>query len=393
MIARSCYPIIALGLATLVTASHCARACTGVRITAADGSIVYARTLEFGPPLSSEILFVPRQYELSGTTSSGRPGLTWRGKYAAVGMNGLGLTHFVDGVNEVGLAAGVFYFPGYAGYQSTTPDDENRALAPWELATWMLTNFGTVDEIRAALADVRVAAVPLNVELGVPPVHYVVHDKAGHSLVVEYVDGRLTTYDNPLGVITNSPSFDWHLTNLRNYINLTATNVPPVDVRGLEFAPLGQGSGLRGLPGDFTPPSRFVRAVALSQNAVAGASSPEAVRAAFHILDAFDIPEGSVRPATGSREPLERTQWTGAADLTNHRYYFHTYDNRRVRMVKLDSFDADASQTSVIPIPSGEDILQLAPPTNVAAQPQLQQIPRLGNRDPRGGHLVIAAEP
>lgn len=363
---------ITFGLAALALTARGATACTGIRITAADGSIIYARTLEFGAPLDSQILFIPRQFEFSGTTASGRPGLTWRSTYAAVGLNGLGKEVFIDGVNEVGLAAGGFYFPGYAGYQATTPDEEGRALAPWELITWMLTNFGTVDEIRAALVDVRVAAVPLNAELGIPPVHYIAHDKAGHSLVIEYVDGQLKTYNNPLGVVTNSPSFDWHVTNLRNYINLTATNVPPVDLRGVEFSQFGQGSGLRGMPGDFTPPSRFVRAVALSQSAESGASGPDAVGQAFHVLDSFDIPEGAVRPAAGSREPLESTQWTSAADLTSRRYYFHTHDNRRVRMVDLNSFDADATKPTVIPIAGGEDVLQIEPPKELAALPALQ---------------------
>jgi choloylglycine hydrolase len=363
---------IAVGLAIFAFNGNSGQACTGIRITAADGSIVYARTLEFGVPLDSQILFVPRRFEFFGTTASGRPGLTWHSKYATVGLNCFGKEAFVDGVNEVGLAVGGFYFPGYAGYQTATPEDESRALAPWELITWMLTNFGTVDEIRAAIADVRVAAVPLNAEIGIPPVHFIAHDKAGHSLVVEYVDGKLKTYNNPLGVITNSPSFDWHVTNLRNYINLTATNVPPVDLQGIEFSQFGQGSGMRGLPGDFTPPSRFVRAVALGQSAVAGATGAEAVANAFHVLNSFDIPEGAVRPADAGREPLDRTQWTSAADLTARRYYFHTHDNRRIRMVDLNSFDSESSKPTMIPIAVGEDVLQIQPPKDLAALPVRQ---------------------
>jgi hypothetical protein len=85
--------------------------------------------------------------------------------------------------------------------------------------------------------------------------------------VIEPLNKGLKIYDNPLGVVTNAPTFDWHMTNLRNYINLSATNVPAVDMGGITLAQFGQGSGLRGLPGDFTPPSRFVRAVAFSQSA------------------------------------------------------------------------------------------------------------------------------
>ena len=79
-------------------------------------------------------------------------------------------------------------------------------------------------------------------------------------MVIEYVNGAAHVYDNPIGVFTNSPAFDWHITNLRNYVNLSPINVAPVKLSGKTLKGLGQGSGLLGLPGDYTPPSRFVRA-------------------------------------------------------------------------------------------------------------------------------------
>jgi choloylglycine hydrolase len=153
--------------------------------------------------------------------------------------------------------------------------------------------------------------------------------------VIEPVDHTLKIYDNPLGVLTNSPSFDWHMTNLRNYINLTATNVPPVDLSGLKLAQLGQGSGLRGLPGDFTPPSRLVRAVAFSQAAPAPQTAPEAVLQVFHILNNFDIPYGSVRGESDGVTHLEYTLWTSAADLKNLKWYFKTFEDQSIRSVDL----------------------------------------------------------
>ena len=351
-----------VALAILALTASLATACTGIRIAAEDGSVIYARTLEFAAPLDSQILFLPRNYELVGTTASGRPGLTWQAKFAAVGLNGEGFDLLIDGVNEQGLAAGGFYFPGYAEYQSTLPDEESKAIAPWELVTWILTNFSTVDEVREALSTIRVAAVPVDQHQGVPPLHFVTHDAIGNSLVIEYVDGKLTTFDNPLGVVTNSPTFDWHTTNLRNYINLTATNVPPVDLHGLKLDQLGQGSGLRGLPGDFTPPSRFVRAVALSQATLPGATGAESVRNAFHILDSFDIPRGVVRPDEATHEPFECTQWTSACDLKARKYYFHTYGNRRVRAVSLAQFDPNSTRPITIPTTQDDGIENLVPP-------------------------------
>jgi choloylglycine hydrolase len=122
------------------------------------------------------------------------------------------------------------------------------------------------------------------------PGHFVVHDSTGASVVIEPVDKTLKIYDNPLGVMANSPTFDWHVTNLRNYVNLTTTNVPPIEMSGIKLSQFGQGSGMRGIPGDFTPPSRFVRAVAFSQSAEKLATAEETVPQVFHIMNAFDIP-------------------------------------------------------------------------------------------------------
>src|SRR5262249_54720521 len=82
------------------SALQTAQACTGIRLIAADGSVVYARTLEFGLDLKSEIIMVPRGYARTGTTPDGNEGLKWTSKYASVGMNGAGLHDLFDGLNE-----------------------------------------------------------------------------------------------------------------------------------------------------------------------------------------------------------------------------------------------------------------------------------------------------
>jgi choloylglycine hydrolase len=125
------------------------------------------------------------------------------------------------------------------------------------------------------------------------------------------------------------------MTNLRNYVNLSATNVPPLGLGGVTLAQFGQGSGLRGLPGDFTPPSRFVRAVAFSQSAVQSDTAEEAVLQAFHILNNFDIPYGAVRDTEGGQMHAEYTTWTSASDLKNLRWYFRTYGDQSIHSVDL----------------------------------------------------------
>lgn len=342
---------VGLAVALLVDA---ASACTGIQLTASDGSIVHARTLEFGEMLPPVIVAIPKGIAQTGVTPSGAPGLKWKTTYAAVGMGMVGNSYLADGVNDQGLASGLFYHPGYAKYADVQPGDEGRVIAPFQLISFLLTTCATVEDARLALENIVVAPTVFK-EMGfVPPIHAIVRDASGGSIVVEFLNGKTVVYDNPVGVITNDPTFDWHLTNLANYINLSATNVPPIKVGDLQMTQLGQGSGLLGLPGDYTPPSRFVRAVAFTNAADKPANATEAINTAFHILDSFDIVKGAVRSAHGSSDPADFTQWTSAADMKGGRYYFRTYANPQIRVVDLNNIDLAAGQVLHLPIDDKE---------------------------------------
>ena len=160
----------------------------------------------------------------------------------------------------------MFYFPTSAGYMPYTAANAGKTIAQWEVGSWILENFASVEEVKANIGNIVVPAVVFSGWGFAPEAHYNVHDASGKSIVIEYVGGKLNVHDNPLGVLTNSPTFDWHMTNLRNYLNFSMTNAPPVQLGSVKLLPTGQGSGMLGLPGDFTPPSRFVRAVAFSQS-------------------------------------------------------------------------------------------------------------------------------
>ena len=336
-------------------------ACTGVRLKSKDGAYVYGRTMEFGIDLKSNAIIIPRGFSLQGTAAQNRPGMAWKTKFAAVGLNAFGLDEIIDGTNEKGLAAGAFYMPGYADYQRTTAADDGRTLAPWEVVTWLLTRFATVDEARDALPEIRVAASAAPELNFTPPLHYVVHDAQGNSLVIEFLRGELSLVDNPVGVITNSPNFEWHLTNLRNYSSLRARNVAAASIDGLTIAPFGQGSGMFGMPGDFTPASRFVRAVALGANSLEGLTATDTVQQLLHVLDSFDIPRGTVEEVGQKTPTYEFTAWTSASDLKNHVFYYHTLNNRRVRRIELSQFDLDAKRIYHFRSPDVQDFEDLKP--------------------------------
>ena len=109
-----------------------------------------------------------------------------------------------------------------------------------------LENFASVEEVKANIGNIVVPAVVFGGWGFAPEAHYIVSDASGNSIVIEYVGGKLKVHDNPLGVITNSPTFDWQMTNLRNYLNFSMTNAPPVKLGSVTLLPIGQGSGMSG---------------------------------------------------------------------------------------------------------------------------------------------------
>ena len=339
--------------AALILATTPSFACTGISLKSGDGAAIRGRTLEFGFPMQSNVLVIPAGKEFSGTLPDGGKGLTYTSRYAVVGANALGLTAILDGLNDQGLSVGLFYFPGYASYTPVTPENARRAIAPQEFGLWALANFATVDEVREAVKDIVITPTPTpglgSAKGAVAGAHFFIQDKSGKSLVVEPVDGTLKVHDAPLGVMTNAPTYDWHMTNLANYINLSVKDVQSAKVGPLTLQAFGSGSGLLGLPADFTPPSRFVRAVVFSQSSTSNKTGEDAVLGAFHILNQFDIPKGSVVNAAVGKPAAEITEWTSVADLKNLRWYFRTREDQSIRVVDLkEALDAAKGEISTI---------------------------------------------
>jgi choloylglycine hydrolase len=339
--ARSILAVVSFSLVAsllLVPASH---ACTGITLKAKDGSVVYGRTMEWGSfDMESEVMIVPPGHTFKSLLADGKWGKTWTAKFAVAGINGVGKEIVLDGINSAGLTIGLFYHPGFAEYQKFDPALAAESLAPTDVATYLLTTCDSVAAVRAALEKVRVVPV-VEPALGiVAPVHFLVTEPSGRAIVVEYLRGELKIFDAPLGTITNAPSYDWHETNLRNYVNLSAVSIPDKKIGDLDFKPLGggNGSGMIGLPGDFTPPSRFIRAVAFTQTARPTATGPETMYELFRILDNFNVTAGAAEGhGTATTQPLRSaTQWTTAYDTKSHTLYYHTMNNRRVRKVELD---------------------------------------------------------
>ena len=137
-----------------------ALACTGITLKAADGSVLFGRTLEWGSfDLKSRLVVIPRGYKYATHMPDGKPGLSWQGQYGVVGIDAVEKDIVVEGMNEKGLAVGLFYHPGFAEYQTYDAGQAAQSMAPTDVGQYLLTTCATVDEVRAAIAKVHVVAV------------------------------------------------------------------------------------------------------------------------------------------------------------------------------------------------------------------------------------------
>jgi choloylglycine hydrolase len=237
---------------------------------------------------------------------------------------------------------GGLYLPGYTKYQDEeAAKNPAQAVSLLDFGNWMLSNFATVAQVREAVQKIYVWGKPMAEAQGqVFPLHFSVYDAAGNGMVIEYVKEGLRLYDhNVLGVLTNSPTFDWHLINITNYLNFRAAEVQPVKQGATVLAPPSQGSGGRGLPGDWTSPSRLVRACFMQRYAQPVKDAAAGVNLAAHILNGVDIPVGAVRPADDSFRDNDYTMWIAIKDLKNKVLYFRTYENLALRAIDLKKLD------------------------------------------------------
>jgi len=375
--------IVALNLPVPVAA------CTAFQLKSNDGAQIYFRSMEFGYPFNSKMLIVPRGTEYTGTAPVGQPGKKWTTKYGFVGLNVDVLPSVVaDGQNEKGLAIGMLYLPGYAEFQAADAAPADKTLASWEVPNYLLANCATVDEAVAALKnDVYVAQQEFVPFKEVLPVHWWIGDASGKVVIAEYVDGKLNIHDAPLGTLTNSPPYAWHEINVSNYVDLSPVNVPERTLGQFTAINYGQGSGAVGLPGDLSPPSRFIRAALFSHWATPGDTAAETVNLGFHILNTFDIFNGAIQTNTadqtantkgflssGSKPKLvntDTTEWAVSHDRTNLKTYVRTYHGLAIQSVDLKAIDFAQPGPRTIELQNDfapEDITSKAKPLTASAE-------------------------
>ncbi len=314
------------------------KACTGIALKAKDGSRIVARTVEWAESaMECGYAVVPRGHVQQSLTPMGENGLRYRALYGYVGIYTEYAPFVVEGLNESGLSAGLFCFPQYVEYMKYDPAHNEKTLCDMQFVSWVLSRFSSIDQVISAMEEIDL--VSLDHRIG--SVHWRIAEPDGRMVVLEFVGGVPHFYENPLGVVTNSPGFEWQMMNLNNYVNLKSGAASSQEIaKGVELKAFGGGSGMLGLPGDYTPPSRFVRAAFFQTTAPVQANGFDAVMMAFHILNNFDVPVGIQNAPEKVPEGLpSATQFTSATDQTALRLYYRTVWNSNIRCIDLMGID------------------------------------------------------
>jgi penicillin V acylase-like amidase (Ntn superfamily) len=373
----------AKAIISLITASSLtlglfsnALACTSLIITDLSGNAYKGRSLELSMPVPTLLTYFPAGTKIESATPSGKQGLTFNTKYAILGMAGPAVptakqAFFAEGANDQGLT-----FSSQWLNQSTSPtvgSDNSKILSINDLATWILGNFKSVAEVKAAMLSDKVDFwLPISpiLDKNAPfPQHYAIYDKKGGALVIEFTNGKKQVYDNPVNVLTNGPNFPWHLENLNNY---TFTNVDKNtgQLGKLNLVTQDAGIALTGLPSAQTSQGRFVKA-AFYANYVQKAKTPDqAILTLGHIMNNFDRPinlsvdgPGGAGASTRKNDfSSEVTQWTVMNDLNRNLYYFRSIDALNwsaVDMNKLTSVKSIKSVSTKDVIKAGADATNL----------------------------------
>ena len=323
--------------ATALAAAQLSFACTGITLRTEKGNTVTARTIEWAASdMNSLYVVVPRGYTSQSMTPDGATGMRFKTKYGYVGLAVEQSDFVTEGLNEKGLSAGLFYFPEYGKYEPYSKENASRSIADMQLVSYILGTCATVDEVKEAVSGIKIHPIDPRAST----IHWRFTEESGRQIVLEIIDQKCIFYENELGVLTNSPSLDWHLTNLNNYINLNSGKISERQLGRLDMKAIGGGTGLLGLPGDFTPPSRFIRAAFFQCSAPVKENTDDTVIQAFHILNNFDIPVGS-QYAPGEQQPEipSATQYTAASDLIGRKIYWRTMHNSNIRCIDLSAID------------------------------------------------------
>ena len=307
----------------------------------------FGRNLDLEYSYQETVTITPRNYEFQFQKVEGK-----KTHYAMIGMAYVMDNYplYYDAINEKGLGMAGLNFPGNADYKEVVEGKEN--VAPFEFIPYILSQCETVEDAKKKLENVNLAKINYSDALPASPLHWIISDKE-KSITVESVKEGLKVYDNPVGIMTNNPTFDIQMFNLNNYRNLTTESSKNRFAKNLDLEMYSRGMGAMGLPGDLSSASRFVKATFTKMNSLSGDSESESISQFFHILSSVYQQRGCVHMGEGK---YEITIYSSCCNLDKGIYYYTTYENSQITGVDMYKEDLDAKELVNYELIEGQQI-------------------------------------
>lgn len=262
---------------------------------------------------------------------------------------------YYDATNEKGLSMAGLNFLGNAYYPDFRADDiqqDIEQVSPFEFIPYILGQCADIVQVKEKLKKMRLVSINFSEQLPLSPLHWIISDRDS-SITVESVKEGLKVYDNPVGVLTNNPPFDYQMFNLNNYKSLSVDSPKNNFAKDLELENYSRGMGAMGLPGDLSSASRFVKAVFTKMNSISGETESESISQFFHILTSVEQQRGCVH--MGNNE-YEITIYSSCCNTDKGIYYYITYENSQITAVDMHKEDLDSDKLESYALIKGQQI-------------------------------------
>ncbi len=305
--------------------------CTAITYKTSD--TYFGRTLDLEYSYNETVTVAPRNFRFDFRRKE-----SIENHYAIIGMATVVNDYplYYEAANEHGLAMAGLNFPKNAHYFPETEGKDN--ISPFEFIPWILSTCKNLDDARQLLCKINLCDINFSENMHLSPLHWMIADKE-NAITVESVADGLKIYENPIGVLTNNPTFDYHMTHLCDFVNLTS-DLPENRFGYAEIIPYSRGMGAKGLPGDLSSSSRFVRAAFVKLNSLSGVGEDESISQFFHILGAVEQQRGCVRLPDGKSVI---TEYTSCINLNKGIYYYTTYENNCISAVDIHKCDLESN--------------------------------------------------
>ena len=299
-------------------------------ITYKTNDFYFGRNLDVERSYNERVVVTPRNFNLKMRCVE-----ALKHHYAIIGMATVidDFPLYFDATNETGLSIAGLNFPENAEYKAINNKLNN--ITPFEFIPYILGKCKNINEVEKELKNINLVNISFNKNLPLSPLHFIISDKT-KSITVESVKDGLKIYENPVGVLTNNPTFDYHLINLNNYMSLSEEMSKNNFSNKLNFNNYSLGLGALGLPGDFSSASRFIKATFVKYKSKSGSGENESVNQFFHILDSVAMPKGCVLVHNNQ---YEYTRYSSCCNVDKGIYYYKTYNDFNIRKIEINSFD------------------------------------------------------